>query len=146
MNLESPVFEYNDPIPSKYTCDGENINPPLIISDVPKVAQSLVLICDDQDAPMGNFVHWLLINIDPKTEEIQERVLPKGAVECQNDFGKTFYGGPCPPNGEHRYYFKMYALTKKLDLDRNSTKADVLNAMEGFVVSDASLLGVYKRD
>ena len=116
MKISSPAFENNSKIPEKYTCDGENVNPPLKIEGVLKEAKSLVLIVDDPEAHMGTFLHWLVWNIPPETDFIEENSLPKRAVQGKNDFGKENYGGPCPPFGTHRYFFKLYALDKILDL------------------------------
>ena len=145
MKLESPVFENNGNIPSKYTCDGENVNPPLEISEVPENAKSLVLIVDDPDAPMGTWVHWTVWNISSKTTEISENSVPEGAVEGMTDFGKPGYGGPCPPSGTHRYFFKLYALDATLDLDSSDKAKDIEKAMEGHILDKAELVGLYSR-
>ncbi len=143
MKIESPSFKNNEVIPSKYTCDGEDINPPLIISGVPNNTASLVLIVDDPDAPGGTWVHWTLLNIDPKTTEIAEDSVPKGAIEAMTDFGSPGYGGPCPPSGTHRYFFKLYALDVVLSLNLSATAKDIYQAMEGHVTSSAELVGLY---
>ena len=122
MKILSPVFNHNSAIPSLYTCDGENINPPLMFEDVPTEAQSLVLISDDPDAPAGTWVHWTVWNISPSTKDIKENACPKEAVEGITSFGTTGYGGPCPPSGEHRYFFKLYALDTILDLGPETDK------------------------
>jgi len=145
MKIESPAFENNQPIPSKYTCDGEDINPPLKISDVPENAKSLVLIVDDPDAPFGAFTHWIVWNIDPKTSFIEENSVPDGAIVGVNDFGKNSYGGPCPPSGTHHYHFKLYALDSTLNLDKNSKKKDLEKAMENHILEKAEIIGIYKR-
>lgn len=145
MKLTSPAFEDNKFIPSKYTCDGEDINPPLDIEEVSPGVESLVLIVDDPDAPMGNWNHWIVWNIDPKTMEIRENEVPEGAIEGMNDFGRHSYGGPCPPSGVHHYHFKLYALSKKLDIDSSSKKRDVEAVMEGSIFSKAELIGLYER-
>jgi len=145
MKIESPVFSNNELIPKKYTCDGEDVNPPLKISEVPEEAKSLVLIVDDPDAPMGTWVHWTVWNIDPKTVEIPENSVPEGAVEGITDFGKPGYGGPCPPSGTHRYFFKLYALDTTLDLDSNAKKTDIEKAMKDHILEKAELVGVYSR-
>src|SRR3989344_873103 len=116
MNLSSPAFEHHQPIPAKYTCDGENINPLLQFSDIPDSTKSLVLIMDDPDAPAGLWVHWTIWNIDPGTAEIAENSVPPGSIEGVTSFGKPGYGGPCPPSGTHRYFFKFFALDTKLDI------------------------------
>lgn len=145
IKISSPVFENNGYIPVKYTCDGMDINPPLLIDNVPEKAKSLALIVDDPDAPRGIWVHWVLWNIDPKTKEIKEDSVPKGASQGLNDFRKNDYGGPCPPSGTHRYFFKLYALDSILDLGSNSTKIDVEKAMKGHIIEQTQIIGLYKR-
>ena len=145
MKIESPVFEQNKSIPSKYTCDGEDIYPPLKFSRIPEDAKSLVLIVDDPDAPGGTWVHWTIWNITPETEEVGEANLPQGAVEGITDFGKSGYGGPCPPSGTHRYFFKLYALDTTLDLDSSAEKEDIEKAMEGHILAQTQLIGLYKK-
>ncbi|MCJ7804181.1 YbhB/YbcL family Raf kinase inhibitor-like protein [Patescibacteria group bacterium] len=132
-------------IPQKYTCDGENINPPLQITDVPSSAQSLVLIVDDPDAPSGDWVHWLVWNINPETKLITENESPKEAIQGTNDFGKQNYGGPCPPSGTHRYQFKIYALDTILNLSSSSRKKDLETAMENHILDKGILIGLYQR-
>jgi Raf kinase inhibitor-like YbhB/YbcL family protein len=145
MKLTSPIFNNNQPIPSKYTCDGENVNPPLSISEVPENAKSLVLIVDDPDAPMGTWVHWTLWNIDPKITEIAENSVPLNAVQGKTSFGNNKYGGPCPPSGTHRYFFKLYALDNTLTLSSSSTKGDLEKAMEGHIIEKTELIWLYSR-
>lgn len=145
MQISSSVFQSNTLIPSKYTCDGENINPPLRITDVPKDTQSLVLIMDDPDAPAGTWVHWLVWNIHPLTKEIGENSLPANAMEGRTSFGKIGYGGPCPPSNTHRYFFKLYALNTKLNLINSTDKAALLKAMEGHILEQAEVIGTYQR-
>ncbi len=145
MKIASSAFENNQRIPQQYTCDGKNINPPLSVSSVEEKAKSLVLIVEDPDAPMGIWIHWLLWNIDPKQSEIIENSIPEGAVEGMTSFGKHGYGGPCPPGGTHRYFFKLYALDTVLSLSSNSGKNDLLNAMEGHIIDQAELVGIYSR-
>lgn len=145
MKISSPVFENNSQIPQKYTCDGQDINPPLEIRDIPEGTQSLVLIVDDPDAPMGTFLHWLVWNISPETVKIEENSIPEGAIRGRNDFGKENYGGPCPPFGTHRYFFKVYALDKKLDLVAGSKLKEIEEAMKGHILDQAELLGLYQR-
>lgn len=144
MRISSPAFENNGFIPSKYTCDGENISPPLIISNVPEETKSLALIMDDPDAPLTTFVHWLVWNIPPNITEIPEGEklsYPQG----KNSFGRQGYGGPCPPFGTHRYFFKLYALDTVLKLEEGAKKKQLLNAMSGHILEDAELLGRYSR-
>lgn len=145
FSIESSAFKNNSPIPKKYTCDGKDINPPLAIQNVPNGTRSLALIVDDPDAPVGTWVHWVVWNIDPGTREIGENSVPPGAVQGMNDFRKTTYGGPCPPSGTHRYFFKLYALDAKLDLKSSAVKKDVEKAMKGHILGEAQTMGLYKR-
>ncbi len=145
MKLNSSAFENNQLIPAKYTCDGEDISPPLEISGVPEGSQSLVLIVDDPDAPMGTWDHWIVWNINPSTSSIEENSVPEEAIEGMNSFGKQPYGGPCPPSGTHHYHFKLYALDTKLELDSSSEKKDVEKAMENHILDRAELIGLYQR-
>ena len=146
MRLTSSAFEHQGEIPHKYTCDGGDVIPPLQISEVPEGARSLVLIMDDPDAPIeGSFVHWVGWNISPDTTEITEGEAPAG-VEGSNNFGRIGYGGPCPPSGQHRYVFKLYALNKELDLAEGVEKADVEASIEGSVIDSATLMGLYSRE
>jgi Raf kinase inhibitor-like YbhB/YbcL family protein len=145
LKLSSPAFENNGYIPSKYTCDGANVNPPLKIENVPQGTKSLAMIFDDVDAPRGSYVHWILWNIDPTIKEIKENSVPEGAVQGMNDFKKQNYGGPCPPGRAHRYVFKIFALDIRLNPDPSSTKADLEKGMKGHVMVQAQLMGVYKR-
>jgi len=147
IQLTSSVFEHEGLIPSKYTCDGENINPPFSISGVPEEAQSLVLIMDDPDAvkPAGHvWDHWTVFNIPTSVTEITEGEEPDG-VEGITSSGALKYGGPCPPDGEHRYFFKLYALDTELDLVEGITKTEVEQAMEGHILTEAVLIGRYNR-
>jgi len=145
LKLTSPVFENNSPLPPRYTCDGENINPPLSIKNVPRKAKSLALLLDDQDAPRGSYVHWIVWNIDPETKDIKEDSVPADAVEGTNDFKKRNYGGPCPPTRAHRYVFKLYALDIRLNLEASSTKAALEKAMKGHILLQTQLLTSYKK-
>jgi len=145
MKLTSSAFENNQPIPTKYTCDGVNISPPLLISEVPVSAQSLALIVDDPDAPAGDWVHWTVFNIDPVTTQITEGSIPSGASEGMTDFGKATWGGPCPPSGTHHYQFKLYALDTKLDLKTSAGKSDLEKAMQSHILDQTVLVGLYSR-
>jgi Raf kinase inhibitor-like YbhB/YbcL family protein len=145
LTISSPAFGHNAGIPAKYTCDGRDINPSLTIGRVPPGAKSLALIVDDPDAPVGTWVHWVLWNIDPNTAEIREDSVPKGAIQGINDFRKHNYGGPCPPSGTHRYFFKLYALDTMLNIGPNSGKAELEKAMQGHILSGAEMIGLYKR-
>jgi hypothetical protein len=147
MELTSPAFQNNQNILSKYTCDGENVNPPLKISGAPAGAKSLVLFLDDHDAAQGIFNHWLVWNITPSVALIGENSLPKGVVKGLNDFKERSYSGPCPPKGEtHRYYFKVYALDRILKLGPNSKRKDLDKAMAGRVLAGAELTGFYQKN
>jgi len=140
--VTSQAFQNNGTIPKKYTCDGEDINPPLKIEKIPEESRSLVIIFDDPDAPMGTWVHWVVWNISP-TEEIKEGSVP--GIEGINDFNRHAYGGPCPPSGTHRYFFKIYSLDDELDLDPNSRKEDILKAIEGHILAKGEIIGLYSR-
>src|SRR3989338_7575557 len=145
MLIASAAFERNGPIPAKYTCDGENISPPLTFSGVPEETKSLALIMDDPDAPRGTWVHWTMWNIDPATINVAANSIPPGAVEGKTSAGKSGYGGPCPPSGTHRYYFKLYALDANLNLDESANKQDLEGVMAGHVLGQAELIGLYSR-
>jgi Raf kinase inhibitor-like YbhB/YbcL family protein len=142
MKVYSPVFAHNGHIPPLYTCEGENINPPLEVSDVPAKAKTLAIIVEDPDAPHGVFDHWLVWNILPN-EAIAERSSP--GISGINGFGKIGYGGPCPPSGTHRYFFKVYALDAELDMMTGADKKELLQAMEGHVIAEAVLVGHYQK-
>ena len=146
LKVSSRAFPPGGKIPKKYTCDSSNISPPLHIDNVPKAARSVVLIVDDLDAPGGTWTHWVLWNINPKATEIWENSVPQGAVEGTSDFGNTKYGGPCPPAGVHRYYFKACALDIILSLPSSAKKAAVEKAMAGHIVAKGSLMGTYSRE
>jgi Raf kinase inhibitor-like YbhB/YbcL family protein len=145
LKLSSPAFKHNESIPSNYTCDGADINPALMIENVPSKAESLALIVDDPDAPAGMWVHWILWNMSPAINEIKENSVPSGAHQGINDFRKTDYGGPCPPSGTHRYFFKLYALDTRLSLGPKTKKADLERAMNGHIIAHSELIGLYKR-
>lgn len=144
MKLASSAFANNGAIPSEFTCDGADASPSLTISDVPANAKSLVLIMDDPDAPVGTWDHWVVFNIAASTKEIPKGAEPSG-VAGKNSWGRTGYGGPCPPSGTHRYFFKLYALNSKLDLPEGSTKKDLEKAIEGHIIEQTQLMGTYKR-
>jgi Raf kinase inhibitor-like YbhB/YbcL family protein len=145
LRIASPAFSHNGMIPSIHTCDGADVSPPLSIAGVPKGTMSLALIVDDPDAPVGTWVHWVVWNIGAGTKEIPENSVPHGALEGTNDFRKRKYGGPCPPSGTHRYFFKLYALDAPLPLKPGAAKAQVEEAMKGHVLAQAELIGLYKR-
>ena len=144
MKIASSAFQEAASIPSKFTCDGPDASPPLRISDVPSGAKSLVLIVDDPDAPGGLFTHWIVWNIPPQTVSIAEGSSPK-AVQGTNDFGKSGYRGPCPPAGTHRYYFRIFALDRELDLPFGARRAQIDDAIKGHVIAQGDLMGRYSR-
>jgi hypothetical protein len=150
ITITSSAFRHTELIPSKYTCDGEDISPPLSWDSIPSNAKSLVLISDDPDAPMGTWVHWVVYNIPPTAGSFEENVpaverLEDGTVQGKNNFGKIGYGGPCPPGGTHRYFFKMYALDTVLEFKPGATKKEIVDAMENHVVGQGELIGTYTR-
>lgn len=144
MKLTSPAFDSNENIPDKYTCQGEDINPELNIEDLPAETESLVLIVDDPDAPSGTWLHWLVYDIPPDRAGIGEDSVP--GTQGVNDFDRVDYGGPCPPSGEHRYFFRAYALDSELDLEEGNTRSEIEDAMEGHVIEDCELMGRYSRN
>ncbi|OGH29433.1 MAG: phosphatidylethanolamine-binding protein [Candidatus Levybacteria bacterium RIFCSPHIGHO2_12_FULL_37_9] len=145
MKILSSAFNHNKRIPAKYTCDGENISPPLQFLEVPESAKSLVLIVDDPDAPSKTWVHWVVFNINPQTAEVKENSVPQSGIEGMTDFGKPGYGGACPPSGTHRYFFKLYALDTILDLPQSATKQMVEEKMQRNIIDRAELIGLYSR-
>jgi Raf kinase inhibitor-like YbhB/YbcL family protein len=150
IKVTSSAFTEGGMIPSKYTCDGQDISPPLEWDAVPEGAKSIALISDDPDAPMGTWVHWVLFNLPAETRKLEENIppdktLPNGARQGTTDFRRVGYGGPCPPGGTHRYFFKIYALDTKLDLAAGAKKAELLSAMEGHILGQGQLIGKYKR-
>ena len=154
MEITSSAFRHGEEIPKKFTCDDIDVSPSLSWSGAPEETRSFALICDDPDAPVGVWVHWVIYNIPAGTNNLQEAVptteiLVSGARQGENDFGRIGYGGPCPPpgHGYHRYFFKLYALNTVLDLkDRKVTKKVLLEAMKGHVLAEAQLMGKYKRN
>ena len=145
LTITSPAFAGKSAIPARYSCDGEDINPPLQIGAVPNSAKSLALIVDDPDAPAGTWVHWVVWDIPPQTREIPENGLPAGAVQGLNDWKRNSYGGPCPPSGTHRYFFRLYALDVTLNLAVTTSKAALLRAMQGHVIAQGELMGTYRK-
>lgn len=145
MQITSFAFKNNETLPTKYTCEGENINPPLEISDTPENAKSLVLIIDDPDAPAGLWTHWTIWNIDPKTKEIKENSVPVNSKEGITSFKNTGYGAPCPPKntGVHRYFFKIYAIDKTLDLPTSTTSESLYKKIENSILDKAEIIGLY---
>lgn len=142
IKVSSTAFAESTEIPAKYTCDGENVSPPLRFDHLPETAKSLALIVDDPDAPAGTWDHWVVWNMEPE-KELSENSVP--GEEGLNSFKQRHYGGPCPPSGTHRYFFKVYALDSKLDLDKNSGKKDLEKAMEGKILAAGELMGVYSK-
>ena len=145
MKLTSPAFANGQAIPKTYSCDGDDRNPPLAIAGVPKEAKSLALVMDDPDAPVGVWVHWVLWNIDPETSQIAHGSVPAGAEQGVNSWERTGYGGPCPPSGTHRYYFRLYALKERLELPSSASRRELDRAMAGKVLARCELLGLYGR-
>ncbi|PYI90005.1 MAG: YbhB/YbcL family Raf kinase inhibitor-like protein [Verrucomicrobia bacterium] len=150
MQVTSTAFKEGQPIPRQYTCDGVNISPPLEWNGTPKSAKTIAIIADDPDAPSGTFVHWVVYNLPAENIGLVENLpttesLKAGGFQGKNDFQKIGYGGPCPPSGTHRYFFKVYALDSELALKAGATKADVEKAMQGHIVAQAQLMGTYRR-
>jgi len=145
MTITSPAFSQGASIAAIYTCDGDDVSPPLVIGAAPAGTKSLALIADDPDAPGGMWVHWVVWNIPPQTLEISENKLPAGAKQGRNGWKRNSYGGPCPPSGTHRYFFKIYALDTVLTLASSATKTDLERAMHGHVLATGQLMGTYKR-
>jgi hypothetical protein len=144
MKLKSSAFQHHNPIPKKYTGDGEDVSPPLSFDDVPKGAVSLALIVDDPDAPRGTFDHWITWNLPPETQTLSEGV--QGLKQGKNHFDELRYRGPLPPKGPpHRYFFKLFALDKKIDLPEGISKKELEDAMEGHILGKAELVGTYQR-
>jgi Raf kinase inhibitor-like YbhB/YbcL family protein len=142
LYLTSPAFQHGDRIPPRYTCDGENISPPLEIRNLPKYTESLVIIVEDPDAPRGIWTHWLVWNVPP-SNLIEEGEVP--GIQGTNDFGKLHYGGPCPPQGTHHYYFKVYALDVMLNIKEGTGKQGLLRVLGPHVLATGELMGVYNR-
>jgi len=145
ISITSPAFQVNGDIPAKFSCNGANVSPELQIKGVPNEAKSLVLIVDDPDAPRGLFTHWIAWSIDAKTTRIAENSAPAGAVQGTNDFGKRSYGGPCPPSGTHRYFFKIFALDINLELKAGARRAELDAAMQGHVLAQGELMARYSH-
>jgi len=150
LEISSSAFAEGEMIPTRYTCDGPDVSPDLSWSGVPETAKSLALICDDPDAPVGTWVHWVLFNMPASADGLPAGIPPdatleNGARHGTNDFRRLGYGGPCPPGGTHRYFFKLYALDRALDLESGITKARLLEAMKGHILAEAHLMGKYKR-
>jgi len=150
MIIESPAFKNGGRIPSKYSCDGADISPEIKWRDAPENAKSFALISDDPDAPMGVFTHWVIFNIPPSQNGLKEGIetkptLQNGSIQGKTDFGRIGYGGPCPPSGTHRYGFHLYALDTMLSLPPGSAKQQVLRAIQGHILAEAEIVGLYSR-
>jgi len=145
MKITSPAFQEGGVIPEKFSKNGRNVSPELRIEGTPAEAKSLALIVDDPDAPVGLFTHWLVWNIDPKTTDIAEGSALAGVVQGNNDFGDIGYGGPQPPSGTHRYYFKVFALDRVLDLKPGAKRKEVDAAMKGHVIAQGQTMGRYSK-
>lgn len=142
MKLSSPAFKHNEMIPKKYTCQGEDVNPPLVIEGVPEGTKTLALIMDDPDAPGATWDHWLLFDV-PVVGRIEENSVP--GKQGRNTWGRSDHGGPCPPSGTHRYFFKLYALDAELGLKEGVDKRTIEKAMQGHVKASCELIGLYKQ-
>ncbi len=150
IQLTSSAFGFEEMIPKKYSCDGDNVSPPLSWDNIPDGAKSITLICEDPDAPMGTFIHWVLYNLPSDVNELQENVpddetLKNEARQGVNDFGNLGYGGPCPPSGTHRYFFRIYALDKMIDTTSTIDKKTLQKEMEGHIIAKGELMGKYQR-
>ena len=150
MKITSSAFEEGGLIPRKFTCDDIDVSPPLAWHHAPEGTKEFALICDDPDAPMGTWVHWVIYNIPVSTNKFEEGIqkesaLDNGIIQGRNDFRKTGYGGPCPPGGTHRYFFKLYALDINLNLGPGKTKSELLKAIEGHILAESQLMGKYSR-
>lgn len=149
IKLTSSAFKEGQPIPRQYTCDGVNISPPLEWSGIPKPAKTIAIIADDPDAPAGTWVHWVVYNLPADTMGMVENLPPGedikgGGFQGRNDFEKIGYGGPCPPSGTHRYFFKLFALDNELTLKAGATKADLEKALAGHILAQTQLMGTYR--
>lgn len=150
MQIYSSQFKHNEILPAPYTCDGRDISPPLFWIDVPEGTKSLALIVDDPDASRGAFVHWMMWNLPATSTGLPEAVpklekLPDGSIQGISDFGRVGYDGPCPPTGKHRYFFKLYALDRILDLGSHAKKIDLENAIRGHIIAKSEMIGIYQR-
>ncbi len=145
MSLTSPAFNDGEAIPTQYSCDGDDLSPDLDWFGIPEGTISLALIMDDPDAPVGTWIHWVLYNLPADMPGLRAGISGAG-VDGTNSWGTTGYGGPCPPGGTHRYFFKLYALDLMLDLDAGASKSDLLDAIEGHVLGQAELMGTYARE
>ncbi len=150
LSITSTAFKQGERIPSKYTCDGSDVSPGLEWSDVPEGTRSFTIIADDPDAPVGTWIHWVFYNIPGETRTLPEAVPPDanlsdGSRQGKNSWGRPGYGGPCPPGGTHRYFFKLYALDTVIELRSGVSEDDLLKAMKGHILAEAELMGLYSR-
>ncbi|MEK7662391.1 MAG: YbhB/YbcL family Raf kinase inhibitor-like protein [Patescibacteria group bacterium] len=145
MKISSTAFKDGERIPEEYTCDGNNINPPLAWEEIPAETKSMVLIVEDPDSPSGTWTHWTLWNIPPDSNKIDENNFAGGAIEGGTTFGSIGYGGPCPGTGTHRYFFKLYALDGVVNLKRGALPGELLRAIDGRIIDKAELMGLYER-
>jgi Raf kinase inhibitor-like YbhB/YbcL family protein len=150
ISLKSPSFKEGEMIPLRFTCDGEDLSPELAWDSIPEKCQTLAIICDDPDAPMGTWVHWIIYNIPADLAGLEEGIppddiLPNGAKQGNNGWRRIGYGGPCPPGGTHRYFFKIYALDTELDLEPGASKFQLIDAMEDHILAQGQLMGRYSR-
>ena len=145
ITITSPAFKAGGTIPPTFTCKGANQNPPLQFGGIPKEAKSLALIIDDPDAPGGLFTHWLVWNIGPANTQLGENSVPAGAAQGMNDFGRIGYGGPCPPSGTHRYYFRLFALDQKIDLSPGAKRGALEQALKGHILARGELMARFSH-
>ncbi len=146
LKVSSPSFKDGEFIPKKFTCDGEDIPPEIIWEGIPEGTKSFALICDDPDAPSGDFVHWVVFNIPSDKSVLKENAEVSDIADLgMTDFGRTGYGGPCPPSGIHHYHFKVYALREVLDVSGTIDKYQLLEKMEGHILAKGEIAGLYKR-
>jgi Raf kinase inhibitor-like YbhB/YbcL family protein len=145
LTITCQAFTHGEAIPARFTCDGKDVNPALEWGAPPTGSRSLALIMDDPDAPVGTWVHWVVWNIQPNTKQIKENSVPDGALQGLNSWKRNSYGGPCPPSGTHRYFFKLYALDMTLDLPATATKADLEKVIKGHILAQGEIMGTYRR-
>jgi Raf kinase inhibitor-like YbhB/YbcL family protein len=145
MQIMSTAFGNNEAIPQKYSCQGEGVNPPLEIKDVPGGAKAMAVVVDDPDAPSGTFVHWVAWNFGPTVAQVAENSVPEGVTQGSNGAGKAVWYPLCPPSGTHHYHFKLYALDEKLSLQEGATKSELVDAMKGHIVAQTELVGTYEK-
>ncbi|HTX60900.1 MAG TPA: YbhB/YbcL family Raf kinase inhibitor-like protein [Methanobacterium sp.] len=150
IKITSPVFNEGEPIPARYSCNNVNVSPPLEFKDIPENTVSIAVILEDPDAPGGLFTHWIIFNLPADTNGLSEHIMPRelmddGSKHGMNSFGLVGYGGPCPPSGTHRYFFRVYALDVKLDLPPLVEREELLRAFEGHILDQGELMGVFTR-